>query len=496
MTQIDEEEESDDVDRVYESDDENEWEPGEVDSSFPRGGVAAAGAGGSGSSGDGNGWGHLHALLSMDTSDFPQLIICGHGSVDDPDGTWVFEEAHSILGQEEYRDLWPHVTIVRIPPCDQILNIVLRGAVCALQLSHREGFEVKITEAISKGVPVVAYQAGGIPFQIRHGENGYLVPVGDTEAVATYLFDLCVDKLLRQRMSKCGKETTGEEFFTVHNWANWAYIWLKVLDKPRHPPTAEEVASVKKSAIAKHGAGAGAAGADGATGVGVGGGDAGGSGFRAATAAAQAAAAGASPGAVEAAARTPAPAGKLENVKAPRNDLSQGEDGGGTGGHGGVGVGGRGWNNLDESGSGDESGSESESEMEVCLNIDGSRRVCTPQLHRPRKHPKDVLGGGVWVKELWRREYVEREEGGMPRYKYLHGHHVKAHAEQTWSHNMSLLQSQIAPPPLLVEVEEGKETGVAVHACNEGGGSDGEGGHLTHVPRVVEKDLFAVEKQK
>ena len=84
----------------------------------------------------------------------------------------VFEEAHSILQREGYRDLLPHVTIVRIPPCDQascivslsfggalcfgpaclnqlgmnaqILNVVLRGAVCTLQLSHREGFEVKV----------------------------------------------------------------------------------------------------------------------------------------------------------------------------------------------------------------------------------------------------------------------------------------------------------------------------------------------------------------
>lgn len=32
----------------------------------------------------------------------------------------VFEEAHSILQGEGYRDMLPHVTIVRIPPCDQV----------------------------------------------------------------------------------------------------------------------------------------------------------------------------------------------------------------------------------------------------------------------------------------------------------------------------------------------------------------------------------------
>lgn len=58
-----------------------------------------------------------------------------------------------------------------VPIDAQILNIVLRGALCALQLSHREGFEVKVTEAIAKGVPVVAYRTGGIPFQVISEED-------------------------------------------------------------------------------------------------------------------------------------------------------------------------------------------------------------------------------------------------------------------------------------------------------------------------------------
>lgn len=33
---------------------------------------------------------------------------------------------------------------------------------------------------------------------------------------------------LRTRLSAEAKANVGEEFFTVHNWANWAYIWLKV----------------------------------------------------------------------------------------------------------------------------------------------------------------------------------------------------------------------------------------------------------------------------
>jgi len=33
---------------------------------------------------------------------------------------------------------------------------------------------------------------------------------------------------LRARLAAEATASVGEEFFTVHNWANWAYIWLKV----------------------------------------------------------------------------------------------------------------------------------------------------------------------------------------------------------------------------------------------------------------------------
>jgi hypothetical protein len=37
----------------------------------------------------------------------------------------------------------------------------MQGATVALQLSTREGFEVKVSEAVLKRVPVIATKAGG-----------------------------------------------------------------------------------------------------------------------------------------------------------------------------------------------------------------------------------------------------------------------------------------------------------------------------------------------
>jgi alpha,alpha-trehalose phosphorylase (configuration-retaining) len=50
----------------------------------------------------------------------------------------------------------------------------------ALQLSTRESFEVKVSEALRKGILVVATKAGGIPLQIEHGKSGYLIEPGDS----------------------------------------------------------------------------------------------------------------------------------------------------------------------------------------------------------------------------------------------------------------------------------------------------------------------------
>ena len=92
----------------------------------------------------------------------PSLIICGAVSIDDPDGTPIYEQTHEQLLRPEYADIIDDVSIVRLPPCDQIFNTILRCAHVALQLSTREGFEIKVTEALAKGVPVVAFKAGMI----------------------------------------------------------------------------------------------------------------------------------------------------------------------------------------------------------------------------------------------------------------------------------------------------------------------------------------------
>ncbi|EGC48206.1 clock controlled protein [Histoplasma capsulatum var. duboisii H88] len=153
----------------------------------------------------------------------PKLLVCGHGSVDDPDGVAIYD---AVI--EHIEDKLPHlkssICVMHIPPSDQILNALLSKARVALQLSTREGFEVKVSEALHKGKPVIATLAGGIPLQVQDGKNGFLVEVGDTDAVAQHLFALWTDDELYYRLSSWAADSVSDEVSTVGNALSWLYL--------------------------------------------------------------------------------------------------------------------------------------------------------------------------------------------------------------------------------------------------------------------------------
>lgn len=164
-------------------------------------------------------------LIENSTSDDqrPQLVIAGNSSVDDPEGAKIYDETVAKL-QTTYPHLVPHVSIMRLNSNDQLLNSLLSAAHVVLQLSTREGFEVKVSEAIHKGIPVIATRAGGIPLQVQHQKNGFLVEPGDCKAVAEHLYELWTDDALYNKMSMFAKESVSDEVGTVGNALAWLYL--------------------------------------------------------------------------------------------------------------------------------------------------------------------------------------------------------------------------------------------------------------------------------
>ncbi|KAI9253925.1 hypothetical protein BDA99DRAFT_587086 [Phascolomyces articulosus] len=160
-----------------------------------------------------------------DQAYIPQLVLCGHGSIDDPEGAVIYENTHQQANRMTYGT---DIIVVRLPPSDQLLNTVLRNARAALQLSVREGFEIKVTEASHKGIPVIAYNAGGIPLQIKNGVNGVMLPIGDVEGVADIMYQLLTDEDFHTRISKSAKTFVTEEYFTVTNAMNWLHLFIEL----------------------------------------------------------------------------------------------------------------------------------------------------------------------------------------------------------------------------------------------------------------------------
>lgn len=152
------------------------------------------------------------------------LVICGHGSVDDPDGSLVFEELSQQVASEKMCPIRHLITKVRLPPSDQLLNMILQNARACCQLSTSEGFEVKVTESLMKKVPVIVYRSGGLPLQVKHGRTGFIADVGDIFTVAKYLDTLLFDTEAYIRMKA---EIEGENYNVVSTPFQ-AMFWMEV----------------------------------------------------------------------------------------------------------------------------------------------------------------------------------------------------------------------------------------------------------------------------
>src|SRR6185503_16362756 len=78
--------------------------------------------------------------------------------------------------------------------------------------SANEGTPVSAIEALATGRPVVATRVGGVPDVVREGEDGFLVEVGDVEAMADRLALLANDPELRARMGGAARTRVLERY--------------------------------------------------------------------------------------------------------------------------------------------------------------------------------------------------------------------------------------------------------------------------------------------
>jgi trehalose synthase len=129
------------------------------------------------------------------------LVLLGNVATDDPEGLDVYQ---SLLYCREDR------IIILSKEDTALVNALQSRAAVVLQKSIREGFGLTVTEAMWKATPVIGGKVGGIRYQIKDGENGFLVST--VQQAAERIVQLVKNEDLRRRMGKKAKESVRKQF--------------------------------------------------------------------------------------------------------------------------------------------------------------------------------------------------------------------------------------------------------------------------------------------
>jgi glycosyltransferase involved in cell wall biosynthesis len=128
------------------------------------------------------------ALEAVAGAEGVELVIAGEG----PDRKQL-EERAAELGIAE------RVRFLGAQPREQIVEL-FRAADAAILTSSWENFPHTVVEALAAGTPVLAMEVGGVAEVVRDGENGLLVPAGDTVALGEAVQRYFGDESLRERL--------------------------------------------------------------------------------------------------------------------------------------------------------------------------------------------------------------------------------------------------------------------------------------------------------
>ena len=77
--------------------------------------------------------------------------------------------------------------------------------------SNAESSPISVWEAMAMELPIVSTDVGDVPLYVKEGKTGYIVPVGDHEALAGFVCKLSADEALRERLGKSGRVKVSEE---------------------------------------------------------------------------------------------------------------------------------------------------------------------------------------------------------------------------------------------------------------------------------------------
>ncbi|KUK94495.1 MAG: Glycosyltransferase [Thermotogales bacterium 46_20] len=148
-----------------------------------------------------------------------QLLMIGAMASDDPEGWEIYDDLLRYAGTDydiKVLSNFHGVAEIEVNAAQRISNVVL-------QKSIREGFALTMSEAMWKKTPVIGGNVGGIPLQVKHGVNGYLV--NSIEETAEYTAKLLRDKELAREFGEKGHEIVKEHFLVTRHLVDYMRLF-------------------------------------------------------------------------------------------------------------------------------------------------------------------------------------------------------------------------------------------------------------------------------
>lgn len=95
-----------------------------------------------------------------------------------------------------------------------------------------EGLSQAMVEAAACGIPIVAARVGGQKDVLEHGRSGFLVPLGNSEAIAKAALRLLRNPRLAERMGMAGRRRVLVQFSAERQARRFLQLYRKILRSP------------------------------------------------------------------------------------------------------------------------------------------------------------------------------------------------------------------------------------------------------------------------
>lgn len=149
-----------------------------------------------------------------------KLVLLGSMATDDPEGHIIYAKLLQKVKDN------PDIKIINHAD-DFLVNCLQRASDVVIQKSTKEGFGLTVTEALWKGVPVVAGNVGGIPLQVIDGKSGYLV--NNPKECADRTIKLLENPKLREEMGKFGIKHVRKNFLITRHLMDYIRLLKNTL---------------------------------------------------------------------------------------------------------------------------------------------------------------------------------------------------------------------------------------------------------------------------